>query len=269
MGSRERKLRTILFGRSIVAALVTLLASGLVPGTRGQDSSGLITDYTFRDSFSRHFQVEGSPVIEIKEGISGPVTVSSGRAGTVDVDVQRTAATQWELDCHQVKIDHRPGRITITQVQFSDRRECHTIRASQSLTLQVPSDAKLRVTAIAGELKVTGPVQSVTANSIAAHVDIAAVGIVELRSLAGGVSLHLGGASPGAGTIESVIGPVELEIRQPNVKIRVSSLNGEIRALPPGFIRLRTDDGYLIKRGEGGPSLSISSVNGDVTVRGQ
>jgi hypothetical protein len=61
---------------------------------------------------------------------------------------------------------------------------------------------------------------------------------------------------------------VELEIQRPDVEIRLSSLNGEIRALPPGFTRVRTEDGYRIKSGRGGPSVSIRSVNGDVVVKG-
>src|SRR5262245_44100523 len=149
---------------------------------------GLITSYAFRDSFARHYQVKGSPRIEIKGGISGPVIISSGRTGTVDIDVLRTPATQEELDCHRVKIDSTPDLITIRQVQF-DRRECKTIRASQSLTLRVPPDALIDVTAIAGELQVTGPVQSVTANSIASHVSISGAKIVDLNSLAKGLSL--------------------------------------------------------------------------------
>src|SRR5262245_10034456 len=142
--------------RSIATAFAALLASVV--------NAQVVTDYPFRDSFARHLEVEKSPRIVIKGGISGPVTVSSGKAGMVDIDVLRSAATQSELDCHDVKIDHRGDLITITQVQFGDRPECRTIRAGQSLTLQVPPDAILRVSAIAAELRVTGPVQSVTAN---------------------------------------------------------------------------------------------------------
>jgi len=165
------RLRTTFFKRSIVTASAALLASVLVPSVWGQSSPGLITDYPFRDVFARHYQVERSPRIEIGGGISGPVTISAGQTGMVDIDVRRTAATQGELDCHQVRIDHRPDLIMITQVQFSDRRECRTIRASQSLALQVPSDALLQISAIAGDLQVSGPVKAVIADSIARALD--------------------------------------------------------------------------------------------------
>ena len=252
--------------------LITCLAVFLVPLTTyihaSPPNSELITDYPFRDSFTRQYQVERTPRIEIKGGISGPVTISSGRTGMVDIDVRRTAATQSELDCHQVKIDHRPDLITITQVQFANRRECKTIRASQSLTLQVPSDALLEISAIAGELQVTGPVKKVTANSIAGHVSIAAAGTVELDSLANGLSLSLGGASPGSATIDSVVGTVDLDVAdRHDVEIRVSALGGAIGTLPRGFIRVRKDDVYLIRSGAGGPSLSLNAINGDVVVR--
>ena len=262
------KLRTTLFKQLIVSAFAALMAPVLVPSVRGQASPGVITNYPFRDSFARHYQVERSPRIEIKGGISGPVTVSSGQTGMVDIEVLRSAATQSELDCHRVRIDHRPDRITITQVQFTDRRECHTIRAGQSLKLQVPSDTILRVSSIAGELQVTGPVQSVTALSIAAHVNITAAGTVDLVSLAGGLSLSLGGASPGSATIESVVGVVELDVAERrDVEIRISSLQGEITSVPPDFVRRKTNDGYLLRSGAGGTPVSISSINGDVVVR--
>jgi hypothetical protein len=227
----------------------------------------VITSYPFHDSFARHYHVKGSPRIEIKGGISGPVTVSSGRAGMVDIDVLRTAATPQELDCHQVKIDYRPDLITITQVQF-DRPGCRTIRASQSLTLHVPSDALLDVSAIAGELQVTGPVRSVTANSIASHVSISGAETVDLNSLAKGLSLSMDGAPAGSATIESVVGTVELEVgKRRDARISISSLTGHIRSVPPDFVSLRTNEGYLLRSGKGGPSLSISSVTGDVVVR--
>jgi hypothetical protein len=185
----------------------------------------------------------------------------------VDIEVLRSAATQSELDCHRVRIDHGPDRITITQVQFSDRPECHTIRASQSLKLQVPSDTILRVTSIAGELQVTGPVQSVTALSMAAHVSITAAGTVDLVSLAGGLSLSFGGASPGSATIESVIGVVELDVAdRRDIEIRISSLQGEI-TVPSDFVRRKTNDGYLLRSGAGGTPVWINSINGDVVVR--
>ena len=156
---------------------------------RCREETGPITSYPFRDSFARHYQVKGSPRIEIGEGISGPVIITSGRPGVVDIDVLRAAATQQELDCHEVKIDYGPDRITISQVQF-DRRECRTIRASQALTLRVPPDALLDVSAIAGELQVTGPVRSVTAKSIASHVSISGAETVDLISLARALARH-------------------------------------------------------------------------------
>jgi hypothetical protein len=240
------------------------------------EERGVVTSYPFEDTFARHYPVKRSPRIVIKGGISGPVTISSGRPGMVDIDVRRTAATQQELDCHQVKIDYRPDLITITHVQFG-RPGCQTIRASQSLTLHVPSDALLDVSTIAGELQVSGPVRSVTANSIASHVSISGAETVDLISLAGGLSLSMDGAPAGSanqlrsrrgspGTIESVIGTVELEVGKRDAQIRISSLDGHIRSVPPDFVRMRTNDGYLLRSGEGGPSLSIISVKGDVVV---
>ena len=247
----------------LLGACVWLPASSAVAG----EETGPITSYPFRDSFARHYQVNRSPRIAIEGGISGPVIITSGPPGVVDIDVLRTAATQQELDCHEVKIDSGPDRITISHVQF-DRRECGTIRASQSLTLRVPPDALVEVSTIAGELQVTGPVRSVTANSIASHVSISDAETVDLISLAGGLSLDIGGRPTRSSTIESVMGAVELNVgERRDVEIRISSLTGHIRSVPPDFVILRTNDGYLLKGGERGSSLWIRSVQGDVVVK--
>jgi len=237
-----------------------------LPAVADQET-GPITSYAFRDSFARHYQVKGSPRIEIKGGISGPVIITSGRPGMVDIDVLRSAATQQELDCHEVKIDYGPHRITISHVQF-DRRECGTIRASQSLTLRVPPDALLDISTIAGALQVTGPVRSVTATSMASHVSISGAETVDLLSLAGGLSLDIGGAPTRSGTIESVMGAVEVNVgERRDVTIRISSLTGHITSVPPDFVSLRTPDGYLLRGGERGSSLWINSMQGDVVVK--
>jgi hypothetical protein len=74
-----RKLRTTLFKQLIVIAFAALLVPVLVPSVWGQASPGVITNYPFRDSFARHYHVERSPRIEIKGGISGPVTTPPGK----------------------------------------------------------------------------------------------------------------------------------------------------------------------------------------------
>jgi len=247
----------------LLGACVWLPVSSAVAG----EETGLITSYPFRDSFARHYQVNRSPRIVIEGGLTGPVIVTSGPPGMVDIDVLRTAATQQELDCHEVKIDSGPDRITIRHVQFG-RRECRTIRASQSLTLRVPPDALVEVSTIAGELQVTGPVRSVTANSIASHVSISGAESVDLISLAGGLSLDIGGAPTRSATIESVMGAVELNVgERRDVTIRINSLTGHIKSVPPDFISLKTPDGYLLRGGEPGSSLWINSVQGDVVVK--
>jgi hypothetical protein len=246
--------------RSIATVCALLLAS--------VSAAEVVTSYPSRDSFARQYRMERSPRIEIEAGISGPVTISSVPSRVVDVVVQRSAATRRELDCHRVEIDHRPDRLTIAHVQFTDRPECQNIRASQSLTLHVPSDALVQVSGIAGELQVTGPLNEVIASSIAGHVSISAAGTADLESLADGLSLSIGSVSPGSATIESIEGVVTLDVgKRQDVEIRISALQGEVRELPPDFARLRTDDGYLLRSGEGGAQLSIDAVNGDVVVR--
>jgi len=91
---------------------------------------------------------------------------------------------------------------------------------------------------------------------------------VDLISLAGGLSLDIGGRPTRSSTIESVMGVLELDVgERRDVEIRISSLTGHIRSVPPDFVILRTNDGYLLRAGERGSSLWINSVQGDVVVK--
>jgi hypothetical protein len=91
---------------------------------------------------------------------------------------------------------------------------------------------------------------------------------VDLISLAGGLSLDIGGRPTRSSTIESVMGAVELKVgERRDVEIRISSLTGHIRSVPPDFVSRRTSDGYLLRGGERGSSLSIRSVQGNVVVK--
>jgi len=75
----ERKLPTALVKRSIATVFAALLASVVAPSAWGPVNAQVITNYPFRDSFARHYQVERSPRIEIKGGGAGgtPVSISS------------------------------------------------------------------------------------------------------------------------------------------------------------------------------------------------
>ena len=262
-------LSVVLGASSVSTAVAVLLAAVVVFSAKGQESSQLITSYPFRESFERHYQMGPSPRIEI-DMIAGPVVISSGRAGMADVTVWRSAATRWEFDCYQVKIDPRPDLIRIATARLTDRPECRDgLRDSQEIRLRVPPDALVDLSNIAGDLQITGPVRGVKAKAIAGHASIAAAGTVDLQALAKGLSLRLGAASPGTAIIQAVGGGLEIDVaNRRNVEIRLdaNSLQNEVR-VPPDFTRLMTRDGYLLKSGEGGPSLSLHAINGGVVVR--
>ena len=135
----------------------------------------------------------------------------------------------------------------------------------------MPSDAHLELSNIYySTVKITGPVQGVIAENVGGHVSIAAAGTVNLRNLGNGVSLGLGPGSTGPMTIESVFGDVELDVAgRQDVEIRASSLVGEIRSVPSDFVRVKRDDGYLLKSRAGGTSIVLKRIDGDIVLKSQ
>ena len=186
-----------------------------------------------------------------------------------EVKVRRSAGTQQELDCFHIRIDHTPTLITISNVGSGNRPGCGSMWPGQALTLVVPDDALLQLSNIYySTVTITGPVAGITAENIGGHVSIAAAGTVNLRKLGNGVSLGLGAASPGSATIESVFGDVELDVAERrDVEIRIGALVGGIQSVPSGFVRRKTADGYVLKSGEGGASLSLTRIDGNVVVK--
>jgi hypothetical protein len=227
-------------------------------------------DWAVQDTLAQQYPMERSPRIEIT-GVTGPIVISSAQTRMAGIKVKRSAGTQRELDCFQTRIDHRPDLITISYVLFTDRPGCGSVDSRQALTLQVPNDAFLQLSNIYySTVTITGPVGGVIAENIGGHVSIAAAGTVNLRNLGNGVSLGLGAASTGSGIIESVFGDVELDVAERrDVEIRAGSIVGEIKSVPSGFVRLKTDEGYLLKSGTGGASLSLKRIDGDIVVKRQ
>ncbi len=227
-------------------------------------------DWSVHDTLAQEYSMARSPRIAIR-GVTGPIVISSGSTRIANIRVLRSANTRRELDCLQTRIDHRPDSITISYAQLTDRPGCGSTNARHALALEVPFDAFLELSNIYySTVEITGPVQAVTAENIGGHVSIATAENVNLRNLGNGVSLGLGAASTGSATIESVFGDVELDVAERrDVEIDASSIVGEIRSVPPGFVRLKTDEGYLLRSRAGGTSISLKRIDGDIVLKRQ
>jgi len=227
-------------------------------------------DWSVHDTLSQQYPMERSPRIAIK-GYTGPIVISSGTTRVADIRVHRSANTRGELDCSETRIDHRPDLITISYVQFTDRPGCKSAGSRHALALEVPFDSFLELSNIYySTVQITGPVQGVIAEDIGGHVRIAAAGTVNLRNLANGASLGVGTASTGSTTIESVFGDVELDVAgRQDVEIHTRSVLGEIRSVPSGFVRRKTDDGYLLTGRAGGTSISLVRIDGNIVFKRQ
>jgi murein DD-endopeptidase MepM/ murein hydrolase activator NlpD len=225
-------------------------------------------DWSAHDTVAQQYPMERSPRIRIT-GYPHPIVISSAPTRTANVKIRRSAGSRQELDCFQTRIDHRPDLITISYVHVADRPGCGSAGSRHALALEVPSDAHLELSNIYySTVKITGPVQGLIAENVGGHVSIAAAGTVNLRNLGNGVSLRLGPTGPM--TIESVFGDVELDVAgRQDVEIRASSLVGEIRSVPSDFVRVKTDDGYVLKSRAGGTPISLKRIDGDIVLKRQ
>jgi hypothetical protein len=67
-----------------------------------------------------------------------------------------------------------------------------------------------------------------------------------------------------------VFGDVELDVTgRRDVEIHASSIVGEVKSVPSDFVRLRTDDGYVLRSRAGGMPISVNRIDGDIVVKRQ
>ena len=54
-----------------------------------------------------------------------------------------------------------------------------------------------------------------------------------------------------------------------DVEIQASSIVGEIKSVPSDFVRLKTDEGYVLKSRAGGTFISLKRIDGDIVLKRQ
>src|SRR6266542_5234371 len=136
--------------------------------------------------------------------------------------------------------------------------------------LKLPKSVNLKISSVNGKVEVGAITGEVGVNSVNGGVVVAQAGTAtQLSSINGGISVSLLRLGEGGLRVHSVNGGVKIGLpSETNAEIDVHSINGGINSDLPITVVGEVKYGQLRGRvGDGGPLITITSVNGGVTLQ--
>lgn len=257
--------------RRIVIVLLLVGLAFWVGRLRGHGSGVGMDAGDGREETRQTFQLATGARVEVR-GINGPVEIETADTDTAVVHIIRTADNKSELDKHRVLVEKAPASLVV-RAEDSGSGWWESLwggrnAVRQQVMLRIPRRCGVKTRGINGSVEigeVEGPVEVTGVNG---RVEVAqATDRFEITGINGGVAIGL--AQPGADGVRlsGINGGVEFRVRGGvDADVRVSGLNGNVTIDAPDMaVEEQLKHSHMRARiGAGGPSVSISGVNGDL-----
>lgn len=237
-----------------------------------------------QDTWSWNSAIPAGRTIEIK-GVNGAIHASATNGNEVRVRVTKRARRSNTDDVRMVVLEHANG-VTICAVypNVSDRRpnECvagdggrmnvQNNDVSVEWQVEVPNGVHLTARTVNGAVEATGLTGDVRAMTVNGAISVATRGLARATTVNGRIEVRLGRADWSnelefETTNGSVVvyAPADL-----SAQVSASTVNGSIETDFPLEVRGRFTNRRINGTvGQGGRSLSMSTVNGSIELRRQ
>ncbi len=269
-----------------VACVLGVLASANVVAERVEESR------TWTETFAVG---QTAPTLAIRN-IWGDVKVRAGKAGEISVTVSeyRSAPDQkrFERSLEYLKLNTLADESGVSLwVGHSDRNwhgnnRCRGCRAEYSFEVLVPVDTQLDVSTVNdGQVEVTGVSHIANAGNVNGPVSVSGLdNCVALESVNGEVTASFAHAPNEACDIQTVNGDIILRMpEKAGLNVAMDLFNGHMKtefpvdplAIPArveqihsdGVYRYRIEQPAGVSIAGGGPTFTISSINGDIRIQ--
>jgi hypothetical protein len=239
--------------------VLSVLAVGLI----ATGAHARSVDLPEREEFRQTYELPPTATVEIT-GIGGPVEVETSNSSTADVTIVRSAETREDLACAKVAVDASPSHL---RIRFEPL--CMNVRGQQRVQLVLPNRADIRMSSIAGDVRVAPTQGMIRLDSIAGRLVLEGVSAARISSLAGGVRMEVTDLRDRGIRLDSVTGGVDIGVRAGlNADLSVSSIIGEVDSdLPDVRVFRNGDADFRASIGSGGRPIEISSIVGGVKLR--
>jgi DUF4097 and DUF4098 domain-containing protein YvlB len=205
-------------------------------------------------------------------GINGRVNIETWDSDKAEINITIKASDREALERRPILVDNTPNSLTIRTVEDREGRRWRGERGwvRHEVNLKLPKSINLKISSVNGTVGVGAITGEVAVSSVNGRVDVAQAGTAtELSSINGRVSLSLLRLGEGGLRVSSVNGGVEIGLpASTNAEVDVRSVNGGIDSDLPITVQGEMKRGQMRGTiGAGGPQITVTSVNGGVTLR--
>ncbi|NLG62313.1 MAG: DUF4097 domain-containing protein [Candidatus Cloacimonetes bacterium] len=234
--------------------------------------------------FSWNGTLSAGQAIEIK-GINGEIVAVPASGNQVRVTAVKSGGRRGNADDVRIETVRHDGGVTICAV-YPDRRERNECRPGSggrlgardndtkvAFRVEVPSSIDFIGKTVNGNVRANGLAGRVAAETVNGNVEVQTRGIARANTVNGSIKVGIGRADwAGELEFETVNGSIEVAISadNPNMDVEASTVNGSISTDWPLTIQGRWGPKRLNGTiGSGGRTLSLSTVNGSITIARQ
>jgi DUF4097 and DUF4098 domain-containing protein YvlB len=204
--------------------------------------------------------------------INGRVNIETWDGEKAEINIVIKASDREAMERRPILVDNTPNSLIIRVEEDREGRRWGWDRGwvRHEVNLKLPKSINLKVSSVNGTVSVGAITGEVGVSSVNGRVDVAQAGTATgLSSINGRVSLSLLRLGEGGLRVSSVNGGVEIGLPSTtNAEVDVRSVNGGIDSDLPITVVGEVKRGQLRGTiGSGGPQITITSVNGGVTLR--
>jgi hypothetical protein len=205
-------------------------------------------------------------------GINGRVTIETWDSNQAEINISVRASDTAAMERRPILIDNTPNSLIIRTEEDREGRDRGWDRGwvRHEVHLKAPKNINLNVSGINGAVNVGAIMGEVGVSGVNGKVEVAQAGTAtKLSGINGRVTLSLLRLGEGGLRVSGINGGVEIGLPSAtNAEVDVHGVNGGINSDLPITVVGEMRRGQLRGRvGDGGPQLTITGVNGGVTLR--
>jgi hypothetical protein len=234
-----------------------------------------------REEFRWTGRVDAGDVLEIK-GVNGPISARAASGDEIEVLAMKRGRRSDPGEVRIEVIEHSGG-VTLCAVYPTPRgkpeNECGVGSDGRNSTedndvqveweVRVPRDVGFRGRTVNGDVEAMDLGRDVDLATVNGDVELSTAGFAQARTVNGSIRARMEGDPSGDVSFETVNGSIELDVDDGlDADLDASWMNGDLETDVPfqiqGRMGRRSAEGRL---GEGGPRMSLKTVNGSIRIR--
>src|SRR5262245_4240805 len=204
--------------------------------------------------------------------VSGDINIETWDSDQAEINITVKASDIAAMERQPIIVEDTPNSLTIRVEDDKEGRRRGRDRGwvSHDVRLKLPKSVNLKAGSVNGNIDVGAITGEVNASSVNGGIVIAQAGsATNLSSVNGSISISLLRLGENGLRVSTVNGGVKIGLpSETSAEINFHSVNGSVNSDLPITVIGEVKRGELRGRiGDGGPQITISSVNGGVTLR--